>query len=116
MLCWAESWDIYTEECYNKDTDAMWVSLSFPVPFSPNFFLLIQILINPFDKNYTNSLITLIQDDNAQANAVIGLIFETDSVMTSESRYSKPPIMSEADAVDCNTLKPYSYNKLEDPA
>lgn len=98
MLCWAESWDTYTEECYNKDTDAQW------------------ILINPFDKNYTNSLITLIQDDNAQANAVIGLIFETDSVMTSESRYSKPPIMSEADAVDCNTLKPYSYNKLEDPA
>lgn len=83
MLCWAESWDSYTEECYSKDNTAQWV------------------LINPFDKNFTNNLIKLLQDDNEQANAVVGLIFETDSVMTSESRYSKPSIMSEATPADC---------------
>lgn len=74
-----------------------------------------QILINPFDKNYTNEMISLIQEDNDQANAVVGLVFQTDSVMTSESKYSRPPIMSEATPADCNKLKPYAYNSLEDP-
>mmetsp|Transcript_15026 Transcript_15026/g.20405 ORF Transcript_15026/g.20405 Transcript_15026/m.20405 type:complete len:255 (+) Transcript_15026:39-803(+) len=97
MICWAKSWAVYTEECYDK-VASKW------------------ILINEFDKNFTNEMIDKIRNvTDPAANAVVGLIFETNSVMTSESLYSRPPIMSEATPGDCNTLKPYAYNKLEDP-
>ena len=40
MLCWAESWQIYLDECYqNGTTSYNW------------------IIINQFDKNYTNDMI-----------------------------------------------------------
>lgn len=46
MICWAESWDIYKSECYDKvnpaNKDQEW------------------ILINEFDKNYTNAMIAQI--------------------------------------------------------
>ena len=73
------------------------------------------ILINPFNKNYTNDMIGLIQEDTDEAAKVQGLIFDTDSIMTSEKIYDKPPIMSEASATKCDILKPYAYNKQEDP-
>ena len=44
---------------------------------------------------------------------VLGLIFETNSIMTSESTYSRPPIMSEATPTDCGKLQPYAYNKQD---
>ena len=61
-------------------------------------------------------MIAKIQDDSdVAANRVVGLIFETNSIMTSESTYSRPQVMSEATPADCNKLKPYAYNKLDDP-
>ena len=54
--------------------------------------------------------------DTPEANAIVGLIFDTPSMMTSESTYAKPPIMSEATPGQCQQLKPYCYNELEDPS
>ena len=44
----------------------------------------------------------------------MGLIFDTDSIMTSESYYKKPAIMSEATSSKCQELVPYCYNELEE--
>ncbi len=60
-------------------------------------------------------MINLIQNDTDISKAVVGLIFDTDSIMTSEKYYTKPPIMSEATPSKCLELQPYCYNYVEDP-
>jgi len=40
-----------------------------------------------------------IEEDTPEAKAVVGLIFDTEAVMTSEKYYSQPPIISEASPV-----------------
>ena len=61
-------------------------------------------------------MINTIQNDTAESNAVVGLIFDTDTIMTSEKYYDKPQIMSEATPSKCAELMPYCYNMLEDPS
>ena len=61
-------------------------------------------------------MINKLQEETDEAKAVKGLIFDTESVMTSENTYSIPPIMSEATPAKCAEMKPYCYNELEDPS
>ena len=129
-LCWAENWEQYDEECYQKvnnatvdpNPDQQWVSLSSLDYFEFAVYLMtaicqsLQILINPFNKTATNIMINMIQNDTDISNKVVGLIFDTDAIMTSEKYYTKPPIMSEATPTKCLELSPYCYNMLEDPS
>jgi len=55
-----------------------------------------------------------IEEDTPEAKAVVGLIFDTEAVMTSEKYYSQPPIISEASPVQCDTLRLYSYDSTKE--
>jgi len=56
-------------------------------------------------------MISELQKNSTQAVKVTGLIFDTDSIMTSERSYEHPPIMSEATPAQCGALEPYCFNK-----
>ena len=59
-------------------------------------------------------MIQLMQLDTAEAKAIGGLIFDTDSLMSSEKDYSVPPIMSEASPTTSEEMKQYCYNQQGD--
>ena len=54
-------------------------------------------MINPFSAA-SNEIITDLNDDAMLVNLgeVVGLIFETNQIVTTNSTYSHPPIISEA--------------------
>ena len=59
-------------------------------------------------------MIKFISEDTLQAKAVVGLIFDTEAVMTSEKYYSQPPIISEASPLQSDALRPYCYDSTKE--
>jgi len=52
-------------------------------------------MINPFSKNYSNEVIDYMNNQTDDLS-ILGLIFETDQVITAQKTYAYPPIISEA--------------------
>ena len=69
-------------------------------------------MINRFAASKSNEIITDLNDPDMVANLseVVGLIFETNQIVTTNSTYSHPPIISEASEARVSLFEEYSYN------
>ena len=65
-----------------------------------------------FDAGSSNEIITDLNDPDMVANLseVVGLIFETNQIVTTNSTYGHPPIISEASESRVKEFEKYSYN------
>lgn len=60
FLCYADQWDSYVSECYDKNSETNW------------------ILINPFDVDKSSALMNKLNITDAMTDKVTGLIFDLD--------------------------------------
>jgi len=69
-------------------------------------------MINPFVAAKSNEIITDLNDPEMIDNLteVVGLIFETNQIVTTNSTYSHPPIISEASESRVSQFEDFSYN------
>ena len=69
-------------------------------------------MINPFVASQSNEIITDLNDQTTYENYtdVVGLIFETNQIVTTNSTYAHPPIISEASDGRVSEFEDYSYN------
>ena len=64
-------------------------------------------MINRFNQDDTNVIIDFIKEED---KAIDGLIFETTSIIVTNTSYAYPPIMSEARPETVAKFIDYSYN------
>ena len=74
-------------------------------------------MINPFVASKSNEIITDLNSPDMEANLteVVGLIFETNQIVTTNSTYAHPPIISEASDSRVSEFEDYSYNHNPNP-